>query len=61
MALVDPQGALIYQGAMDDRPSTDPADVRGARNYVRAALAAARAGQQVDPAVTQPYGCAVKY
>lgn len=61
MALIGPQGELLYQGAIDDRPTSDPADVKGARNYVLAALDAARAGQPADPAATQPYGCAVKY
>lgn len=61
MVVIDPAGAMVYQGAIDDRPTADPADVEGARNYVLAALDAARAGQPADPAATQPYGCAVKY
>lgn len=61
MVVIDPDGELVYQGAIDDRPTADPADVPGARNYVLAALDAARTGRPADPAVTQPYGCAVKY
>lgn len=61
MYVVDPHGELIYRGAIDDRPSTDRSDIEGAHNYVLAALSAARAGEPVDPASTQPYGCAVKY
>lgn len=59
--VINPAGVLIYAGAMDDRPSTDPADVDGAHNYVAAALDAALAGQPVAVAATQPYGCSVKY
>ncbi len=48
-------------GAIDDRPSSDPADIPGARNYVRAALADLAAGRPLADAVTRPYGCSVKY
>jgi hypothetical protein len=61
MYLIDPQGKLVYMGAIDDKPSTNPADVATATNYVRSALQALRQGQPVEPAVTQPYGCSVKY
>lgn len=59
--VIDPQGVLIYAGAIDDTPSADPEDVRAAKNYVKAALAEARAGQPVSTPVTTPYGCSVKY
>ena len=61
MYIIDPQGRLVYMGAIDDKPSTNPADVATANNYVRTALKAAQQGQSVEPAVTQPYGCSVKY
>ena len=61
MFVVDPAGKLIYSGAIDDRRSTNPADVRGANNYVRAALTEATAGKPVTVASTTPYGCSVKY
>ena len=61
MYIIDPQGKLVYMGAIDDKPSTNPADVATANNYVRTALKAAQQGQSVEPAVTQPYGCSVKY
>jgi hypothetical protein len=59
--LVDPEGRVIYAGAIDDRPSADPADVPGATNYVAQALTEARAGQAVSVPESQPYGCSVKY
>ncbi|MFI5351218.1 MAG: redoxin domain-containing protein [Elusimicrobiota bacterium] len=61
MFVVDPKGNVIYMGAIDDRPSTDPADLKGAHNYVSAALDAAMAGQPVPNPVTKSYGCGVKY
>lgn len=61
MFIIDPKGVLIYQGAIDDTPSTDPADVTGAVNYVRAALEEAFAGKPVSTSTTKPYGCGVKY
>jgi peroxiredoxin len=61
MIVIDPEGKLIYDGAIDDRPTDDPADVKGANNYVTDALTAAMAGKPVDPAYTRPYGCSVKY
>ena len=61
MYVIDPAGELVYQGAIDDKPSTRLEDVPGATNYVVAALQASFAGKPVDPALTQPYGCSVKY
>lgn len=61
MFIINPQGVLIYAGAIDDTPSPDPADVEGARNYVAAALDAALAGEPVATPQSKPYGCSVKY
>jgi len=61
MIVIDPAGRLIYDGAIDDKPTTDVADVASAQNYVSAALAAAMAGKPVATAATKPYGCSVKY
>jgi peroxiredoxin len=61
MFVIDPSGNLIYDGAIDDRRSTNPADAKGANNYVRAALTQATAGKPVAVASTVPYGCSVKY
>lgn len=61
MFLVNPEGTLIYAGAIDDKPSADPADVAGATNYVRQALQEAQRGQPVSFAETKAYGCSVKY
>jgi peroxiredoxin len=61
MFIIDRDGKLIYSGAIDDRPSTDQADIAPARNYVQAALDEALAGKPVTTASSQPYGCSVKY
>lgn len=61
MYVIDRQGLLAYQGAIDDKPSTDMEDVKGAKNYVAEALDAVLAGKKVARAMTQSYGCSVKY
>ena len=61
MFVINPQGVLIYNGAIDDKPTTDPADISTAKNYVQAALEEAMAGQPVSAPTSRPYGCSVKY
>jgi peroxiredoxin len=61
MFVVDPNGNVIYMGAIDDNPSTDIAELKGAHNYVSAALDAAMSGKPVPNPVTKSYGCGVKY
>lgn len=61
MFIIDAQQRLVYQGAIDDKPTTDPASLQSARNYVREALASVEAGRQVAVSETTPYGCSVKY
>lgn len=61
MYIIDPKGKLIYQGAIDDKPSTDPADIKGAKNFVLHALAAVKGGKKVKIDQTKAYGCSVKY
>jgi peroxiredoxin len=59
--IVNGSGALIYRGAIDDTPGTDPVQIAGAKNYVRAALDAALTGEPVAEPSTKSYGCSVKY
>ena len=61
MFVIDPAGKIVYQGALDDKPSADPSSLKGADNYVSDALTAALAGKPVAVGVTRPYGCSVKY
>lgn len=61
MYIINPQGTLIYDGAIDDKPTTDAGDIQGAKNYVNIALEEATSGKPVSDPVTRPYGCSVKY
>lgn len=61
MFVINPQGRVIYNGAIDDKPTPDQSDINGAKNYVSDALQEAMAGQQVAVTTTRPYGCSVKY
>ena len=56
--IVQRDGRLAYQGAMDDNSGDDGTH---AHNYVRAALRELGAGRPVTVAETRPYGCAVEY
>ena len=61
MRIIDPEGRLIFVGGIDDKPTNKVEDLAGANNFVRAALADAKAGRPVQTAFAQPYGCAIKY
>jgi len=61
MFVIDPKGKLIYQGASDDKPTTDQAYLKGVRNYVTEALTDAMQGKPIPVTATRPYGCSVKY
>jgi hypothetical protein len=61
MYIIDPSGKLAYAGAIDDKRSTNPEDVKTARNYVAAALDEMKAGKPVSVSSTTPYGCSVHY
>ena len=59
--IVSPEGKLVYKGGIDSIPSSNPADIAKADNYVSSALTALAAGKKVANPSTQPYGCSVKY
>ena len=59
--IINPKGSLIYNGAIDDRPTTEVSDVNGAKNYVSLALEEATSGKPISNSTTRPYGCSVKY
>ena len=61
MFIINPEGVLIYAGAIDDHPSTDAADIGTATNYVAQALDEAMDGKPVSTPETASYGCSVKY
>jgi hypothetical protein len=60
MYIVDEQGKIAYNGAIDDDPSgRNPMTKRV--NYVDGGLLAELNGKSVATATTKPYGCSVKY
>jgi peroxiredoxin len=61
MYIIDPSGKVVYNGAIDDKRSANVEDVKGAKNYVAAALEEMKAGKPVTIASTAPYGCNVHY
>ena len=61
MYVVDPQGRLVYAGAIDSKPSANPADIKTATNYVSQAVGEALAGKPVSQPTSRAYGCSIKY
>lgn len=61
MFVINAEGTLVYEGAIDDNSSADPNTVTDAVNYVTLALAATAAGTMPETTETTPYGCSVKY
>lgn len=61
MFVIDKTGAVVYEGAIDDKPTNKVEDVQGAKNLVAAALSDVKAGRKVATPFVTPYGCAVKY
>jgi hypothetical protein len=59
--IINAKGTLVYEGGIDDKPTPNPADIKGARNHVLAAVSEMKAGKAVSVAKTRPYGCNVKY
>lgn len=56
MRIIDPQGKLVYSGAIDSVRSKDPADVKGATNHIAQVLDAVLAGKEPPVKATRPYG-----
>jgi peroxiredoxin len=61
MYIINPDGKLVYEGAIDNKPTTSVADLKVATNYVKVALDDSMTGKSVPQTVTRPYGCSVKY
>ena len=61
MVIINPAGAVIYNGAIGDQAKTEASSLVGARNYVEAALTEALADKPVTTATSVPYGCEVHY
>ncbi|KAF3886698.1 MULTISPECIES: thioredoxin family protein [Nostocales] len=61
MFVIDSKGVLQYAGAIDDKPSTNTADIKSSKNYISDAVNSVLQGKAVANSTTQPYGCSVKY
>jgi peroxiredoxin len=61
MFVINPEGKIVYEGAIDSRATPNPADIPVSTNYVKVALDQAMAGKPVSTPSTRPYGCSVKY
>jgi peroxiredoxin len=61
MFVIDRNGILVYNGAIDSIDSARESDIPKATNYVKAALASLKEGKPVEKATSRPYGCTVKY
>lgn len=59
--IIDGAGLLKYKGAIDDKDSTDVADVPTSKNYVTSAMADIEAKRMIGDSQTKPYGCGIKY
>lgn len=58
MFIINSEGILVYNGAIDDDPRGNKPD---RVNYVEAALSEIFAGKNVSVTTTKPYGCTIKY
>jgi hypothetical protein len=61
MYVINQQGILVYQGAIDDIPDAKPESVTKAKNHVAAALDELKSGKAVTVQNTKAYGCSIKY
>ncbi len=61
MFVINADGVLAYNGAIDSAATTNAAETAKAKNHVAAAVDALLAGKPVEVASTRPYGCGVKY
>ena len=61
MYIIDKTGKLVYAGGIDDKASTEFADIISASNFGSSALDELLAGKNVSLQSSKPYGCSVKY
>jgi peroxiredoxin len=61
MYVIDKAGVIAYMGAIDDKPTSNLADLKTARPYLKEAVEAVLAGEPVKVASTRAYGCSIKY
>src|SRR5438105_7094456 len=61
MVIINPEGKIVYEGAIDSKATPNPGDIPSSTNYVKVALDESLSGKPVSNPTTKPYGCSVKY
>jgi peroxiredoxin len=61
MFVINPEGKIVYEGAIDSKATPNPSDIANSTNYVKVALDESMSGKTVSNPNTKPYGCSVKY
>jgi peroxiredoxin len=61
MFVINPEGKVVYEGAIDSKATPNPDDIPNSTNYVKVALEESLAGKQVSTPSSRPYGCSIKY
>ncbi len=61
MIIIGKDGKVAYNGAIDDKPSTNADDIASSEPLFKNALDAVISGKEVKNAKNKPYGCGVKY
>lgn len=59
MFIINKEGYIVYDGAIDSIPSTKVADINEAKNYIDAVFSSEKGMKQFKQ--NKPYGCSVKY
>ena len=61
MYVITGDGALVYMGGIDDKPTARLEDLKSAKNFVDAALSEIAQGKPVSVTTSRAYGCSIKY
>jgi hypothetical protein len=61
MYVINGEGALVYHGGIDDKPTARLEDLKSARNFVDQALSETSQGKPVSVTTSRAYGCSIKY
>jgi peroxiredoxin len=61
MVVINPEGRIVYEGAIDSKATPSADDIPSSTNYIKVALDESLAGKPVTTSRTKPYGCAVEY
>ncbi len=59
--VLNDEGQIVYEGALDDDRSPDPTDLSASTNYVADALDALMEGKPVEVTISKPFGCGIRY